>query len=98
MTDHFTAWLTNDVSALETDYMDITVLRDELISGDPDDPRAWAATTEQAFYAVTTVNAKDGDIDAAQSEAKELLANGGWRIVGDWDATPNAYTATVARD
>lgn len=98
MIDHFTAWLVNDASALETACMNITVLQDELISADPEDERAWASTTEQAFHAVTTVDAKDGDIDVAQAEAKELLSAAGWRIVGDWDTTPNAYTVTVARD
>jgi hypothetical protein len=58
---------------------------------DPDKP-------DPTFYAVTKVPARDGDIADAQQEAKELLETAGWRIVGDWDVTPNAYTVTVERD
>lgn len=94
---HFTAWLVNDASALETSCMDITVIEDELIGADPDDERAWAANGAVTFHAVTTVDVHDGDIDAAQAEAKDLMAAAGWQIVGDWDVVDNAYIVTVAR-
>lgn len=96
---HFTAWLVNDTSCLDQGCMDLTVLQDQLIGGDPEDERGWSTDTEQpqAFYAVTTVDAADGDIDTAQAEAKDLLEQAGWRLAGNWDATPNAYTVTVER-
>jgi hypothetical protein len=95
---HFTAWLVNIPSCLDQDFMDLTVLEDELI-GDPDDGN-WAtdSSKEPAFYAITTVDALDGDVEDAQREAKELLTAAGWSIVGDWDVTDNAYVVTVERD
>ncbi|MGP4114644.1 hypothetical protein ACTWP5_27510 [Streptomyces sp. 4N509B] len=96
-TKHFTAWLVNDRSALETDYMDVTVIEDELIGGDPEDETAWASHGDQQFHAVTTVDARDGDAEDGIREAVDLLDDAGWRVVGKWEATPNAYTATVER-
>lgn len=96
---HFTACLVNDTSCLDQDCMDITVLQDELISGGADNERDWAtdAVASVVFYAVTTVDAKDGDVDDAMTEARHLLEQAGWRIVGDWDAVDVAYIVTVER-
>jgi hypothetical protein len=79
--------------------MDITILQDLLLCGDDDDDRNWSTDIgkPQAFYAVTTVDAKDGDIDDAIVEARHLMESAGWRIAGDWDATDNAYIVTVER-
>jgi hypothetical protein len=97
---HFTAWLVNDTSCLDQGCMDISIWEDELIGGDPDNDRDWAcdAGKPRAFYAVTTVDARDGDVKAAMDEAEELMGAAGWRTVGKWDATSNAYIVTVARD
>jgi hypothetical protein len=94
---HFTAWLTTDTTCLDQGCADVTVLKDEL-HGEPDDPGAWSSTGDPLHYAVTTVNAADGDHDDALSEAKALLATAGWRVVGSWEAVPTGYTATVERD
>lgn len=94
---HYTAWLTTDRSALDGDCMDIEVIQDELLSDDPTDETAWTPTGTSHFHAVTSVDAADGDIDDAIKEAEKLLWDAGWRIVGKWDVTPNAYTVTVAR-
>lgn len=96
---HFTAWLVNDTSCLDQGCMDVTILQDKLIGGDPANERDWAcdASVPALFYAVTTVNAQDGDIDDAITESKDLMENAGWRIVGDWDAVDNAYIVTVER-
>lgn len=95
---HFTAWLANDPSALETDCVDISIIEDELIGGDPENDSDWASQGGVKFHAVTSVNAEDGDIDDAQTEAEALMDAAGWRIVGNWDATDNAYIVTVERD
>lgn len=99
-TRHFTAWLVNVPSCLDQPFMDLTVLEDELIGGDAEDDAEWATdgSKEPAFYAITTVNALDGDDEDGQREAKELLTDAGWSIVGDWDVTDNAYVITVERD
>lgn len=89
---HYTAWITTDRSALDGDCMDLEVVQDELLGDDPTDESA-----RFRFYAVTSVDARDGDIDDAIREAEELLRDAGWRVVGEWNATPGAYTATVAR-
>jgi hypothetical protein len=98
-TTHFTAWLVNDTSCLDQDCMDITVLEDWLIGGDAEDDGNWSTDSGKApaFYAVTSVNAKDGDIDDAITEADDLMTAAGWRVVGEWDAVDNAYIVTVER-
>lgn len=50
-----------------------------------------------AFYAVTTVDAKSGDVADGQAEAVELMRAAGWATVGGWDVLPNAYVVTVER-
>jgi hypothetical protein len=99
-TRHFTAWLVNDPSALDQACMDISILEDELIGADPEDDGAWSTDSSKpvAFYAVTTVDAREGDIDDAQDEAEDLMSATGWRTVGKWDAVDNAYIVTVERD
>jgi hypothetical protein len=99
--NHFTAWLVNDPSCLETDACDIIILQDEAVSYDVDaegnETPNWASNGPQVFYAVTTVSARDGDIADAIREADDLMEAAGWRIVGDWDAVDNAYIVTVER-
>lgn len=96
---HFTAWLVNDSTCLSGDVMDITVLEDMLIGGDPDDDGCWATDTSKKtpFYAETSVSVYDGEVAEAQDEARHLLESAGWRIEGQWQATPNAYTVPVER-
>jgi hypothetical protein len=97
---HFTAWLVNDASALDQGCMDITILEDQLVGGDPDNDGDWSTDTSKptAFYAVTTVNAEDGSLSDGRNEAETLMEQAGWRIAGDWDAVDNAYIVTVERD
>lgn len=94
---HFTAWLVNDRSALDGDFMDITILEDELRGEDPEDEGAWSSTSNQVFYATTSVRVDDGDIDDARAEARKLIEDASWEIAGDWDITDNAYIVTVER-
>lgn len=99
-TRHFTAWMVNDPSALDQACMDVTVLEDRLIGGDPKNDDDWStdSSKEHAFYAVTTVDAVDGDGQDGCNEAEELLRAAGWETVGAWRATDNAYILTVERD
>lgn len=94
---HFTAWLVNDPSALETACIDISILEDELIGGDPENHGDWASNGDVKFHAVTTVDAKDGDVSDALAEAETLMGAAGWRVIGDWDSVDNAVIVTVAR-
>lgn len=98
-TTHFTAWLVNDPSALDQPCMDVAILEDALIGADPEDKRAWATDSSkpEAFRAVTTVDAREGEVKDAISEAEDLMEGAGWRVIGDWDSVPNAYVATVVR-
>jgi hypothetical protein len=97
---HFTAWLVNDHSALDQPNMDIAILEDTLIGADPADDGAWATDSSKptAFYAVTTVDARDGDAEDGCSQAEDLMSDAGWRMVGKWEAVDNAYIVTVERD
>lgn len=94
---HFTAWLVNDPSALDQPFMDITILEDQLIGGDSDDDGSWGTDSSKptAFYAVTKVDARDGDAEDGCDEAETLMSAAGWRTVGNWDAVDNAYIVTV---
>lgn len=96
---HFTAWLTNDSSCLSGDVMDVNVWEDMLIGGDSDDDGCWATDPSKGtpFYAETTVPVDGGRVEDAQDEARHLLENAGWRIAGEWQATPSAYIVTVER-
>ncbi|MBB1253065.1 hypothetical protein H3146_06735 [Streptomyces sp. OF3] len=96
---HFTAWLVNDPSCLDTAACDVTVLEDQLIGGDPDSDDDWSTDSSKpiAFHATTTIDARDGDIDQAISEAEQLMDEAGWKTAGDWKPVPNAYIVTVER-
>jgi hypothetical protein len=107
---HYTAWMTNDPSCLSGPFMDVTVLEDE-VSGYKDGEVTDSETMEreqlpqwttksgdsQMFHAETGVRAADGEAQDGIREAKTLLEQAGWRTVGEWEATPNSYTATVVR-
>lgn len=95
---HFTAWLVNDATALSGPHMDVTVMQDTLI-GDPEDHDSWVTDTSKGtpFYAETTVPVDGGRVEDAQDEVRHLLENDGWRIAGEWAATPNAYVVPVER-
>ncbi|MFD8385215.1 hypothetical protein ACFV2X_42985 [Streptomyces sp. NPDC059679] len=97
---HYTAWLVNDPSCLDQGCMDVTVLQDKLIGEDPSKGGDWSTDSSKprAFYAVTTVDAREGSVEDAMSEAEELMVRAGWQTVGSWDAVANAYIVTVARD
>lgn len=94
---HFTAWLVNDPSALDTGCIDISVIEDQLIGDDADSDDSWASRGDAQFHAVTTVDATDGSINDAQDEAEDLMAEAGWRTIGTWTAVDNAFIATVER-
>jgi hypothetical protein len=66
----------------------------------PQDEGAWSTDTSKptAFYAVTKVDARDGDAQDGCDEAEDLMRDAGWRVVGNWDAVDNAYVVTVERD
>jgi hypothetical protein len=103
MNTHFTAWLVNDTSALETAACDITILQDEINGYRTDDEGnettpEWTSTDTQMFHAVTTVDAKEGDINDAITEATDLMSKAGWTTVGDWEAVDIAYVITVERN
>lgn len=100
---HFTAWLVNDPSALDQPCMDITILEDEITgyhSVFGEEEPSWSTDTSKptAFYAVTKVDARDGDAQDGIDEAEDLMSAAGWRTVGSWDTVDNAYIVTVERD
>ncbi|MFE7119373.1 hypothetical protein ACFU99_28565 [Streptomyces sp. NPDC057654] len=97
---HYTAWLVNDPSCLDQGCMDVTILQDQLIGGDPGDDADWASDTSKptALYAVTTVDAQEGDIADGIEEAEALMRQAGWQVTSKWASLPNAFTATVERE
>src|SRR5690348_13396099 len=99
---HFTAWLVTDTSALDQPCMDVTVIEDQAISYKQDEEGnetpVWASQGDQKFYAVTTVDAHDGDAEDGIGEAESLMLAAGWKTVGEWEAVDNAYIVTVEYD
>jgi hypothetical protein len=98
-TTHFTAWVTSAPDCLDGDNCDVTVLPDEAntyYDGD-EETVSWESTGTDVFQAATSVDARDGDIDQAIREAKELLENAGWRVTGTWAAVDTGYVAEVER-
>jgi hypothetical protein len=104
MTEHYTAWITNDRSCLETDHCDVTVLADKATSYRQDDEGNeipdWESTGPAVFSAVTTVTV-DADHAELIGQAEALLSEGGWHVVrnGDstWQGVPTGYIAEVTR-
>lgn len=98
-TTHYTVWMTSDPHCLDQGCMDVTILEDQLIGGEPEDEGAWAtdSSKESPFHAVTTVDAREGDWVDAVDEAEDLLRDAGWRVTSSWDSTDHAHTATVER-
>lgn len=96
---HFTAWMVNDTSCLETGCMDITVLEDQFDGADPGKDSDWItdASKPPAFHAVTTVDAREGDAQDGCDQADALMREAGWERAGGWDVVDNAYIATVRR-
>jgi hypothetical protein len=103
MRTHFTAWLVNDLSALDGNNCDVSVMADEAYIYAEDDEGIeevthWESTGEPIFQAVTDTDARTGDDEQAQREARKLLQDAGWEIVGDWEAVTTAYVVEVRRD
>ena len=96
VTEHFTAWLTTDSTALDQGCADVVVLADQNI-GDDETPE-WSSTRNPLMHAVTTVDAREGNPDDAMREAEDLLHAHGWRTSGEWSGVPTGYVITVERD
>ena len=94
-TEHFTAWLTTDTTALDGACADVVVLADT-DNGYADAP-VWESTGDPLTHAVTTVDAREGDPEDAIREAEDLLRASGWRVVGTWAGVPTGSIATVER-
>lgn len=84
----FNAWLTTDSGSVATDVCDVVVL----------DTNATNADEWEYFYATTTVDVRTGDHDDAVKQAGELLADAGWRTVGEWRTVPSGYVITVEQE
>lgn len=99
MFEHYTAWLTTDPTCLIGDLIDVTVLADTIVTydvdADGDETPVWESTGGPLCQATTSVPAKDGDVGLAMCEARELLDEAGWRVIGDWSAVNSGYVATV---
>lgn len=98
VTTHFTVWVCNDPSSLEGSNCDVEVKADKPLAYYDDEQRiSWESTGDPLLRAVTSVDARDGDIDQALREAKGMLEEAGWEITGKWEALADAYVAEVER-
>lgn len=94
--EHFTAWITTDPSALEGEHADVVVLRDEIDDeGGEDRPAKWHSVGDPVFRAVLPARYDDPDVAALANEA---LLNAGWRTAGHgWEAVPTGAEQTVEK-
>jgi len=99
MSEHFTAWITTDASALPHGNIDVTVLADEITGykGENDETPVWGSTGDPLFYAETDIDARDGDRDALIHQAEKMLRDAGWSVAEPWDGVDTGYVATVER-
>ncbi len=99
MTEHFTAWITTDASALPHGNIDITVLADEITGyrGDDYDIPVYESTGDPLFYAETDIDARDGDHDGLIGKAEKMLRDAGWCVAESWEGVDTGYVATVER-
>lgn len=97
-TDHFTAWLTTDASAVPNGNADISVLRDEVAGykGDNFDIPVYESTGDPIFYVETDVNVHD-DHEGLIGKAEKALRDAGWTVSGAWDGVDTGYVVTVTR-
>lgn len=100
--EHYTAWITTDLSALPGRNIDVTVLPDEITTYDvrPDGTEApvWGSTGEVVWHGETGVDAREGDPADAIRQAASLLGAAGWSVVDDWKGVDSGFVATVERD
>lgn len=94
MQRHFTAWLTWDPSCLSQPNMDLMVQEDMLFSENP--PR-WVADPSRPLllHVITSIDARHGDIGLAMREARRLLADADWHVVGTFTPVPSGVIAVV---
>lgn len=98
-TEHFTAWITTDTSALPGENIDLTVLADE-ISGYRDENETepvWQSTGDPLLHAETETSASEGDPADALRQAETILRESGWSLAGKWNAVDSGFTVTVER-
>lgn len=97
-----------DVTVIEDEAVDY---REEVVSEEYDpasgevvketrEVPVWESRGAHMFYAETSVAVRDedgsaGDASVGMREAEALMEKAGWRVVGDWEATPTSYVATV---
>ncbi|MGW3491867.1 helix-turn-helix domain-containing protein [Streptomyces sp. NPDC001054] len=95
-----------DVSVLEDEAVSY---REEILSEDWDpatgdvvrevrETPMWESNGNRVFWALTGVDAREGDVEEGIKVAEELLDAAGWRRVGDWEATTSSYIVTVEYD
>lgn len=88
MTTTFTAWVTTDAHAAETDICDVAVRAND--GGSTSDPVWKAVTTMPQALA-------DRDDDALFVQAEKMLAAAGWKATSDWGDVPTGYAIHVER-
>ncbi|GAA2640037.1 hypothetical protein [Streptomyces axinellae] len=104
MSEHYTAWVTNDTSCLEGEFIDLVVLADDICGYETDqngletDTPVWTSVGDPLMRAETTVSAREeSGADTAMAQAIDLLAAAGWEKAGDWQAVTTGYTVAVQR-
>jgi hypothetical protein len=86
----YTAWITTDRSALDTDMCDVVILANDADGASVGDP---------IWKAVTTVSCAPGvrDDDELMQQAEALLAAAGWDTEGAPDGVPTGYVINVSK-
>ena len=98
-TEHFTAWITTDTSALPHGRIDVSVLADEIAGykGDQFDEPVYQSTGDPLYYAETDVDARDGEREGLIRKVEAMLRDADWTVSGPWEGVETGFVATVER-
>lgn len=103
--ERYSAWITTDLTCLEGDLADVSVLTDEITGyrydSDGNEIPVWAPTSADPLLHFVTTVAVGPDTDpwsnGLAEEANDLLHQNGWRVLTDWETDATGAVADVER-
>lgn len=94
--EHYTAWVTTELSCLPDYCADVTVLLDEVAGYNGDGAPVYQSTGQAQFYAETDADVR-GELAGLTMKAEQLLHEAGWNVPGAWVAVETGFVTTVVR-
>jgi hypothetical protein len=104
MTTHHTVWITTDSGCLDTEYCDLQVIPDEIVSHSADENGdhtipVYASTNDVMYWAELPIRHDADTMDGLFTAAVNALTAGGWSLTDNtrWEPCGTGYIATVER-